>query len=136
MSMGNPLVTVVMAVYNGERFLRAALDSALAQTYQPLEVITINDGSTDGSAKVLASYGGRVTVLAQANADHGAAGGAPVNPSDSIRCDDAKPRAWCRKHSSAGRGGWRRGPLNSVLDVGNRVAAFPAAGLPSRIGAR
>jgi len=69
----SPLVSAVIPVYNGERFLGTALDSALAQTYKPLEVIAVDDGSTDGSAKVLASYGGRVTVLTQANAGQASA---------------------------------------------------------------
>jgi glycosyltransferase involved in cell wall biosynthesis len=47
-------VTVLMAVYNGERFLRRALDSLLAQTWQQFEVIVIDDGSTDATATILA----------------------------------------------------------------------------------
>jgi glycosyltransferase involved in cell wall biosynthesis len=61
------LVSVVIPVYNGERFLARALDSALAQTYRDLEVIVVNDGSTDGSAEVLARYGHRIMVVSQEN---------------------------------------------------------------------
>jgi glycosyltransferase involved in cell wall biosynthesis len=47
-----PLVSVVIPVFNGERFLGQALDSAFAQDWQPLEVILIDDGSTDATAEV------------------------------------------------------------------------------------
>jgi len=46
------LVSVIIPVYNGERYLGEAIESAQAQTYEPVEVIVIDDGSTDGSAAV------------------------------------------------------------------------------------
>jgi GT2 family glycosyltransferase len=55
-----PLVSIVMPVLNGERHLAASLDSVLAQTYGRIEVIVMDDASTDGTADILASYGGRV----------------------------------------------------------------------------
>jgi len=45
-----------MAVYNGELFLRQAIDSILSQTYTDFEFTVINDGSTDGTGDILASY--------------------------------------------------------------------------------
>lgn len=50
-----PLVSVLMGVYNGERYLRAALESILSQTYSNFEIIVIDDCSTDGSPAILAS---------------------------------------------------------------------------------
>lgn len=62
-----------MPVYNGQRYLREAIDSVLAQTYSPLELIAVNDGSTDGSAELLASYGDRIVTLQQPNQGVGVA---------------------------------------------------------------
>jgi glycosyltransferase involved in cell wall biosynthesis len=69
----SPLVSCVVPVYNGECYLAEALDSIFAQTYRPLEVIVVDDGSTDGTAALLASFGQRITALHQANAGHAVA---------------------------------------------------------------
>ena len=55
-----PLVSVVVPVRNGERFLREALDSVLAQDYEPLELIVVDDGSTDRSGDIARACGARV----------------------------------------------------------------------------
>ena len=69
-----PLVSVVIDNYNYERFLRRSIDSALGQTYSPVEVVVVDDASTDGSAAVISSYGAAlVPVLKARNAGHGAA---------------------------------------------------------------
>lgn len=62
-----PLVSVIMPVHNGARFLREALESALAQTYRPIEIIVVDDGSTDHSAAILQEYASRITAINQAN---------------------------------------------------------------------
>ena len=62
------LVSCVVPVFNGEGHLAASLDSMLAQTYRPTEVIVVDDGSTDGTPALAASYGDRVRYLRQANA--------------------------------------------------------------------
>lgn len=54
--MASPLVSVVMSVYNGEPFLRAAVESILDQSFCDLEFIIVNDGSTDRSAALLDLY--------------------------------------------------------------------------------
>jgi glycosyltransferase involved in cell wall biosynthesis len=58
LSSGNriPKVTVLMAVYNGERSLREALESILGQTFRDFEFLIVDDGSTDGSRDVILSY--------------------------------------------------------------------------------
>jgi glycosyltransferase involved in cell wall biosynthesis len=58
-SATRPLVSVVLPVHNGERYLEDALVSVLAQTYQPAEVIVVDDGSADASADIAASLGVR-----------------------------------------------------------------------------
>jgi len=52
----NPLVSVIVPVWNMERYVGEALRSVFAQTYRPLEVIVVNDGSTDGSAHVARGF--------------------------------------------------------------------------------
>lgn len=54
--MKQPALTVVMPVYNGEKYLREAIDSTLNQTFTDFEFIIINDGSTDSSIKIIKSY--------------------------------------------------------------------------------
>jgi glycosyltransferase involved in cell wall biosynthesis len=54
----NPLVTVIVAVHNGERFLRPALESLYAQDYEPFEVVFVDDGSTDGSGLIARAFPG------------------------------------------------------------------------------
>ncbi|MDG6249253.1 glycosyltransferase [Methanocalculus sp.] len=54
--MSPPAITVLMTVYNEERFLRQAIDSILAQTYSDFELLVVDDASTDSSPTILASY--------------------------------------------------------------------------------
>lgn len=51
-----PLVSVVLCTYNGEKYLRPQLDSILAQSWQALEIIICDDGSIDGTASILEEY--------------------------------------------------------------------------------
>ena len=63
-----PLISCVVPVFNGERFLTEALESIFAQTYRPIEVLVVDDGSTDGTADVLARFADRIEVIRQENA--------------------------------------------------------------------
>lgn len=60
-----PLVSVVIPVHDGEAHLAESLDSILAQTYRPLEILALDDCSTDSTPAILASYADRVTVVRQ-----------------------------------------------------------------------
>lgn len=60
--MKGPLASVVIPVHNGERFLSQALQSVLNQDYEPVEVIVVDDGSTDRSALIARSFEGLVYV--------------------------------------------------------------------------
>jgi len=60
----NPRVSVVMSVYNGEKYLREAIDSILAQTFTDFEFIIIDDGSTDRSPQIIDEYAdGRIRFI-------------------------------------------------------------------------
>jgi glycosyltransferase involved in cell wall biosynthesis len=54
--MNRPLVSVLIPVYNGEKYLGKAIESVLAQTYRPHEIIVVDDGSVDGSAEIARAY--------------------------------------------------------------------------------
>jgi glycosyltransferase involved in cell wall biosynthesis len=54
--MQSPLISCIIPAYNGERYLGEALDSIVGQTYRPLEIIVANDGSSDGTASLIANY--------------------------------------------------------------------------------
>lgn len=71
--MSSPLVSAIIPCYNRPDYVREAIDSALAQTYPTIEIIVVDDGSTDETPQVLASYGDRIRVLRQQNAGTAAA---------------------------------------------------------------
>jgi glycosyltransferase involved in cell wall biosynthesis len=70
--VNRPLVSVIVPAYAAERFIGEAIESVLAQTYAPLELIVVDDGSADRTAEVAAGYP-RATLLRQPNAGPAAA---------------------------------------------------------------
>ena len=66
--MSQPLVSIVIPCYQQAAYLRASVDSALAQTHSNVQVIVVNDGSTDGSHEVASSYRDRIVYIKQENA--------------------------------------------------------------------
>jgi len=54
------LVSIIIPCYNAQRWIAEAVDSCLTQTYAPIEIIVVDDGSTDGSLAIIQSYGERV----------------------------------------------------------------------------
>lgn len=66
-------VSVLISNYNYARYLSAAIDSALAQTYSDIEIIVVDDGSTDDSQPVIEQYGDKIKSIFQENQGQGAA---------------------------------------------------------------
>ena len=63
----HPLVSIVIPVYNGENYLSEAIDSALAQTYDNIEIIVVNDGSKDRTDEIAKSYGNKIRYFKKEN---------------------------------------------------------------------
>ncbi len=71
-----PVVSLVIPVYNSERYLRQCLDSVIGQTYEQLEIVCVNDGSSDDSLTILEEYAGRdrrIRIFSKENEGKGAA---------------------------------------------------------------
>ena len=65
--MTSDLVSVVIPVYNSEKFLEECLDSILTQTYQNIEIIAVDDGSTDSSPDILEKHSDKINIISQKN---------------------------------------------------------------------
>ena len=59
----NPLVSVIIPVYNAEKYLACTVESVLAQTYRNIEILLINDGSTDNSEKIIRDFASHDTRI-------------------------------------------------------------------------
>ena len=69
-----PLISIIMPVYNGERFLSEAIESIIAQTYENWELLTVDDGSIDKSLQIIKAYAekdGRIKLLKNDSGEHG-----------------------------------------------------------------
>jgi glycosyltransferase involved in cell wall biosynthesis len=86
----HPLVSIIIPVFNGGEYLSQAIDSALAQSYKNIEVLVINDGSTDGGAtrECALSYGGRILYFEKEN------GGVSSALNEGIRCMRGEWFSW------------------------------------------
>ena len=61
------LVSVIIPVYNSAQFLKDSIESVINQTYLNIEIICVNDGSTDNSLEILKQYSDKITVISQEN---------------------------------------------------------------------
>jgi len=86
--MNSPLVSCVIPCYNRGALVRDTIDSVLRQTYEPVEIIAVDDGSTDDTNDVLASYGNEIRVIRQEN------GGTASARNTGIRESKGKYLAW------------------------------------------
>ena len=70
MVMSSNLVSIIVAVYNVEKYLKKCLDSIIKQSYRNIEIICVNDGSTDSSLKICEEYqeqDSRIIIITQKN---------------------------------------------------------------------
>ena len=75
-TMDNIKVSVIMPIYNAENFLKQSLDCLLQQTLKEIEIICVEDGSTDGTFKILKQYAkedNRIKIIRQKNQGAGSA---------------------------------------------------------------
>ncbi|MGL4768974.1 MAG: glycosyltransferase family 2 protein [Mycoplasmoidaceae bacterium] len=63
----NPLVSIIIPVYNGEKYIKNAINSALNQKYNNIEIIVVNDGSTDKTALICEKYKAKIKILNKEN---------------------------------------------------------------------
>lgn len=63
MKENSPLVSIVIPVHNGEKYIKESIDSCLEQTYKNIEVIVVDDKSEDNTLNILKNYGNRITVI-------------------------------------------------------------------------
>lgn len=139
--MSAPLVSVVIPAYNVARFLPETLDSVLAQTYPAFEVIVVDDGSTDHTAAVAASYAARddrVRVVAQDNGGAGSARnrGTAESRGDLIALMDGddlwRPWKLTRQVEAMLAGGPNVGMIYTWFLVINELSRVVGPGLPAR----
>ena len=95
-----PKVSVIVPVYNVAKYLRQCMDSLVGQTLRDIEVICVDDGSTDGSGAILDEYvvkDPRVKVIHQANAGAGAARNIGLDVAAGEYLFFCDPDDWCRR---------------------------------------
>ena len=62
-AFGKPLISVIINCFNGEKYLREALDSIFAQTFEDWEIVFIDNCSTDSSVAIASDYGSRIKIF-------------------------------------------------------------------------
>jgi glycosyltransferase involved in cell wall biosynthesis len=89
-----PCISVMVPVYNGEAYLAEAIDSVLAQSYRPVEILVVDDGSDDASGQVARCYGDAVRYERQPRGGNGAARNRAVSlaTGELFMCLDADDR--------------------------------------------
>lgn len=110
----NKKVSIIISSFNYERFVAKTIDSALNQTYQDVEVICVDDGSTDRSREIISSYGDRLKVVLKDNGGQGSAmnSGFEVSTGDliifvdsddilTLQCAETVVAQWDEKYSKA-----------------------------------
>ncbi|NIF52030.1 glycosyltransferase family A protein [Burkholderia sp. Ax-1724] len=130
-------VTIAICNYNYERYLRAAIDSALAQDYPDTRVMVIDDGSTDSSRAILESYGDRITAVFKKNGGQVSAYNYAISLLDTeyvilLDSDDVLyPEAVSEVMRLFDSGAWSK--VQFRLDVMDRQGALTGAYVPHTV---
>lgn len=77
-----PKISVILSVYNGQNYVREAIDTVLTQDYPNVELVVVNDGSTDHTAQIIEAYADRLLLITQVNKGLGAGRNAGVQASN------------------------------------------------------
>ena len=102
--MSQPTVSILVPVYNVERYLAQCLDSLCAQTLHDIEIICIDDGSTDSSPSIMADYAvrdGRIRVITKSNTGYGDSMNRGLAEADGAWVGICEPDDFCDKHMYA-----------------------------------
>lgn len=103
------MISIIVPIYNAERYLRACLDSLIGQTEKDLQILLVDDASTDSSlaiAKQYATQDSRITLLSQPHAGQSAARNLGMAHAKGdyiafVDADDALEPDWCERHLAA-----------------------------------
>lgn len=104
------MISFIVPVYNAEQYLKACIESLLHQTEQDIELVLVDDGSTDNSLNVIASFQDpRIKLFQQAHAGQSAARNLGLQHAQGefiafVDADDAIAQDWCEKHITAIKG--------------------------------
>jgi glycosyltransferase involved in cell wall biosynthesis len=121
-------VTIIINNFNYGRYLKQAIDSALAQDYPNLEIVVVDDGSTDESRLVIASYASKITPVLKPNGGQASAlnAGFAVSQGDIVCLLDSddwfipgKVRALAEAFATCGEAGWVFHPLQRIFPDGS-----------------
>ena len=103
------MISIIVPIYNAERYLEACLDSLLSQSEKELQILLVDDGSTDGSLAIAKEYAAkdtRVEVFHQSNAGQSAARNVGLQHAKGefiafVDADDKIAEDWCERHLEA-----------------------------------
>ena len=103
------MISIIVPIYNAERYLEACLDSLLSQSEKELQILLVDDGSTDGSLAIAKEYAAkdtRVEVFYQSNAGQSAARNVGLQHAKGefiafVDADDKIAENWCERHLEA-----------------------------------
>ena len=135
------MISIIVPIYNAERYLRACLDSLIGQTEKDLQILLVDDASTDSSpaiAKQYAAQDSRITLLSQPHAGQSAARNLGMAHATGdyiafVDADDALEPDWCERHLAAIEGvdyvqsGYKRVQPSAISCQPSAISCQPSA---------